>query len=140
MNTLTLSEAIARVNQATENPLGEMRVIDTMQPGQYFRQGDIYYVATDEPGTGAIIQDRKLAPGDTQGSRHTVGNSVVIRQHPRQGRVVQTPFGKFVQGPTIESADRFTISHPEHADGSLPAGCGMILYQYDPLRDQQVID
>lgn len=137
MNTKT---AIERVNEASVNPLGEIRVCDNLKEGQAIRQGDLYLVYSPNESKGERLKQTQLAPGNTQGSRHTVDSSVAVYAHPKQNQVITTSNGKFVQGPVIESSDRFSLLHPEHADHSLPAGRYTTRYQYDPRFDKRVVD
>ena len=75
------------------------------------------------------------------GSRHTVGASVKVWSNPSGHSVVRLSNATSVLvGPQIESEDRFTIEHPEHADFSLPGGKYQICYQFDAASMKRVQD
>lgn len=136
---MTATEAIQRVNEACESPLGDVRFVETISQGQFFRQGDIYLVYQGQEKPNSKSQKGgQLAPGTTQGSRHTVGEWVEV--YPRNPEVKTTDKGTLVLGPTIFCPERFTVEHPEHADGSLPAGCYDVFYQFDPRTNQRAKD
>ena len=120
---------------ASFNPLRETRVIDEIGVGQWCRQGDLYVERVGEAGGGTLTANRQLAPGTTQGSRHTVDASVKVYSatdaRVRDNRLL---------GPVVESDTRFTISHPEHAEFSLPAGIYQISYQVDWKTQERVKD
>ncbi len=117
-------EAITRAKAAPVD------VSATMQPGDYFRQGDIYleqlarYNAKDTYpfGLKTINPVRRLAPGNTQGSRHclsTLDGVVMYR------RISESP----LDGPIFESKEKITVEHPEHGHVTLPPGIYAVTYQ-----------
>lgn len=93
--------------------------------GDFARQGDIYITLLDGVPKDAIREKNhvsQLAPGTTQGSRHCLSslrNVTVYRlKNP-------TPY----DGVILEVAKPVTITHPEHGDIRLPAGCYGISFQ-----------
>lgn len=141
MQTIDLESSLQQIKEAAANPLGETRVVPEIEVGQFARQGDIYIVRMDKPPTGLqATKNRQLAPGTTQGSRHTVDESVevLVRETPLERRATDRGLG--FEGPVLVSKDRFTVSHPEHADISLPGGCYEVVYQSDFASQQRARD
>lgn len=130
----------------------EKRVIETIKVGQAIRQGDIYMVRLDDKGVteikmndgslvvnvdeirkkGVKADTRQLAPGESKGSRHIIGEGPTIY---KSNAVVPTRFGGQASvdliGPVVVAGDRFELTHPEHAHFSLPAGVYQVFYQGD---------
>lgn len=142
MKSITLEHILSQVREAAASPLGDMRIVDTIDFGQFARQGDIYIRRIAEPSDGWVeTENRQLAPGSTQGSRHTVSDSVRVLVAPTTAmKRRQTDRGLAFEGPQLVSEDRFTVSHPEHADISLPGGCYEVLYQSDFQSQQRAKD
>lgn len=124
--------------EAAEKAVQEIRTIKEIEIGKAVRQGDIYIhrVADNHPH-GKASKSLQLAIGNTQGSRHIaeapskVFAGVKAPDYCRQGTFL---------GPLVISASRFTISHPEHAHVSLPAGAYQITHQMDAMTMQRVRD
>ena len=73
----TLKEAHQLISTMT--PMPEVRFVDKMETGQFARQGDLYLVKIEAVPQGLKkTSNRQLAPGATQGSRHTVGFGATI--------------------------------------------------------------
>lgn len=131
----------------------EKRMIETIKVGQAIRQGDIYMVRLDDKGlteikmnAGSLIVNvdeirkkgvkadtRQLAPGESKGSRHIIGEGPTIY---KSNAVIPNRFGGMTQaadliGPVVVAGDRFELTHPEHAHFSLPAGVYQVFYQGD---------
>lgn len=142
-NTINLGESLDTIKSFAANPFSDMRTVDSIEVGQFVRQGDIYVrrIADGELRKGwTATSSRQLAPGTTQGSRHTVDESVevLLNQNPVERR--WTRLGLAFEGPVLKSNDRFTVSHPEHADISLPGGCYEVLYQSDFASQRRAKD
>jgi hypothetical protein len=88
--------------------------------GDYWRQGDIYIVKLEDSFTkaGKPTNERQLAPGNTQGSRHIVEGEAKVFERD----------GDALTGPVVVSRG-CTVTHPEHGDVKLPAGVYGITYQ-----------
>lgn len=147
--TLTTAEVIQTIDNAAANlVLPETRYVERMEAGQFVRQGDIYLVclAMNQVPEGLVPTDnRQLAPGTTQGSRHIVDNTVDVFKHPKQGEIVLTNRTRGSEaghaiGPVIVAKDYFQVTHPEHAHMSLPAGTYQVLGQIDPVELRRVLD
>lgn len=139
----TITEVIAKVQESAKSPLKEARVIDDIQVNQFVRQGDLYIIRIGSAPAWKERQDRQLVAGSTQGSRHTVDASVKVLDNPNCGRVEITDHNRLTArciGHALVADTRFTVSHPEHCDMSLPAGCYMTQYQVDPRSMQRVLD
>lgn len=138
-------------DEAEKNAAPEPRFVRQMDDWQNARQGDLLLIRVP---TGALKAEkphasRQLAPGSSQGSRHTAeapaqvfapdgGNAAVLAEAGYDSRVCQPA----LIGPVIRSAQRFEVAHPEHAHLSLPKGDYCVLHQrdYESEAIQQVRD
>lgn len=111
----------------------EERFAKKMKLGEVAQQGDLYLTVVDTVPEGAITGDRQLAPGTSQGSRHFVEGNVEI--YPYTGNDPLT-------GPLVVAKERIAITHPEHANLSLPALTYRVTYQRDFAAEeiQRVMD
>jgi hypothetical protein len=137
MNTI---ETVSEVVNYAKCPFKDTRVIDAINVGQWIRQGDVYLERIGSPSDWAETPNRQLAIGTTNGSRHTVFDNVTVLKNPENGVVKKTSTGAVCMGPQVVSKERFTVSHPEHADFSLPAGCYQVRFQVDARSYQRVQD
>jgi hypothetical protein len=143
MPATEVAQVVGEVRDFAQDPLKETRVIDSVEVGQHVRQGDVYIQRVAAPAAWKETKNRQLAPGTTMGSRHTVDESVKVLANPAGAKVERTTDNRFpfrCNGPQIVSEDRFTVSHPEHADFSLPAGTYQVSFQCDPQSMQRVQD
>lgn len=135
------TESINAVREYAISPFKEIRVVDGIKEGEFVRQGDVYLVCIDKAAGWKATKNRQLAPGTTQGSRHTVDASVMVLANPNGAQIVRVARNRArCFGPQVVSKDRFTVSHPEHADISLPAGTYQVMFQVDPQSMQRVRD
>lgn len=136
---LTAEEAHVEIERtAKEKAVQEIRTIEKIERGQFVRQGDIYiHRVYDDHPRGAKLESHQLALGDSTGSRH-------IAEAPADCFTgIRPPGGGDVQaflGPLIVSLERFTVTHPEHAHFSLPAGTYQVVHQLDGRTRQRAID
>ena len=143
-------EAISMVNRQAEALfLPETRFVDAMNLSEYARQGDIYLAKIDALPPGCkLIQNRQLAPGTTQGSRHIAGEITKVYSHPQQGEIEQvtavidgkTIAGGRAIGPVIVQEEFDVTEHPQHAHVSLPPGIYQVYGQIDPNTLRRVQD
>lgn len=139
MNTITAVEAHKKVeNEATTKVVRETRFIDKIEVGEVVRQGDIYiHRVKNTHKKGDLSRSRQLALGETQGSHH-------VAEAPSEVYVGTTLPPKVAErtflGPLVESEERFEVSHPTHANVSLPAGFYQITHQMDARTLQRVRD
>lgn len=145
----TLNETLQMINTYAANPLGDSRYIEDLPVGSHTRQGDLYFVRIDAvPECAVIVADRQLAPGHSQGSRHTVMGTANVYAPNNFGtieRIEQDIDGKRVTGfrsvgHVVEFLDRDRADHVEHAGHSLPAGVYQVYHQTDPLTAKRVQD
>lgn len=137
MNTV---EIVSEVVNYAKSPLKEIRVVEDIAIGQWVRQGDVYMECIQSPSGWKETSNRQLAIGTTNGSRHTVFDNVTVLKNPENGVVKKTSTGAICMGPQVVNEERFTVSHPEHADMSLPAGCYQVRFQVDARSYQRVQD
>jgi hypothetical protein len=139
---MTVQKIYQQIDAYTQNPLGEMRVLDSCPVGKGGRQGDVYLyaIASFDPTHATLVEDRQLAPGTSSGSRHTVSDSVKVWKPSNFNTCENTPLGFKMVGYVVEADTRWTLMHPEHPDASVPAGTYQICYQVDPSTMQRVLD
>ncbi|MFN3962515.1 MAG: hypothetical protein ACK4NQ_06020 [Fimbriimonadaceae bacterium] len=141
MKTLEAIQAIDDAAKALD--LNETRFVERVALGEFARQGDIYIVAIDAVPAGCKpSENRQLAPGTTQGSRHIAEGAVEIYHRTDHGRIVMAKNrkGGHAIGPVIVAKDFFTVTHPEHAHVSLPPGVYQVCGQIDPVTLRRVQD
>lgn len=136
METLEKIETSAIQEFALNLAVKETRTVESMEVGQWARQGDVYIERINALSGWTPTTDRQLAPGTTQGSRHMVVGDVTVCECPNTATVAR---GRLA-GPQIEAKEAFRVGHPEHADMELPAGTYQIWYQSDPRTQQRVLD
>lgn len=121
-------------SSAQVNADKNVRVVtdEQMPVGKSIRQGDIYLTRIDGVPSANTKEEQsgQLAPGSTQGSRHTVQLSKTLQ-------VFSNPSNNSpLRGPVVSSSKDFTLSHPEHADFKLPAGDYQVTYQQDWAEEE----
>lgn len=143
----TATEALARVErEAVEKKVAETRYVKSMAVGRVARQGDIYLHRVEATHLhGRKLDERQLAVGVTQGSRHVVegpthvfeGTALppLVVEWCRQHNVPPPPLG-----PCVTSKKRLLITHPEHAHLDLPAGTYQVTHQRDERTGGRVQD
>lgn len=143
MKTLDKPTCAVSAHEKIESfsPVKDERFVDAMAVGQFARQGDVYLIKIQEIDPELKpTQNRQLAPGVTQGSRHTVSEDVKVFAPKVPNKRRDTGFGVAIVGPQIESRKHFTVAHPEHADISLPPGCYEVVYQFDQATGKRTLD
>ena len=133
---MDIKEVIEQVEESAQNNIEDIRFIKKISVGQVVRQGDVYIhcVENNHPMGHPCLN--QLAEGTSKGSRH-------IAERPATTYTgIQGPSwaGRCPLGPVIVSEDRFTITHPEHAHISLPAGTYQTTHQMDPRTLRRVED
>lgn len=129
-------EADAKKKAHKKQPI--VRRVETIAIGEFVRQGDIYvHRVPDRHAHGKLAQSRKLAMGETMGSRH-------IAEAPAQVFVGTTlpeggEAGTFL-GPCVVATERLLVTHPEHDHYDLPPGTYQITHQTDTLTRERVRD
>lgn len=121
----TALQAHETISQAAKESRPELRQIEKIKVGEAIRQGDVYLIRIQRKPEGftAKTNNRQLAPGTTQGSRHVLAAGPTIYAKPKDADVLV--------GPVIVSKERFLLEHPEHAHFSLPAGTYQCRYQQE---------
>ena len=131
--TATAVEVMAQIAEAAKTHTDEPRFVRTMQVGQHIRQGDlgVTRISRDELRQlrGRQVARSQLAPGTTKGSRHCAeGQRVTIWERPNATEL---------QGPLVETQERWDLTHPDHANWSIPSGCFMVTYQRDYAMEER---
>ena len=128
MKTQTIDASKAHELIEAFAPKADIRFIEVLAPGEAIRQGDLYLISIPpyaNPGKGSGT--RQLAPGETQGSRHIVEGDVDVITVTTKDPLI---------GPVVVGKSRFTLTHPEHAHFSMPAGCYQVRYQRDYAAEE----
>ena len=123
--------------QAKDRMVTKDRVVSKFPVGKIVRQGDIYIhsVSADHPH-GAPREDKQLAQGVSQGSRHIAQCEKVYEGTTLPKGIAN---GTFL-GPFITADVEIRIAHPQHADVIIPPGCYQITHQMDARTLQRVAD
>jgi len=135
---ISINDMLNEIENYYEEMDTDFRFIKSMEIGKIVRQGDIYInkVAEDFPH-GSLKKDKQLAEGTSTGSRH-------MAEAPAEcyvGTTIPEYYSeKAFLGPFVKSSERFVVSHPEHADVSLPIGCYQVSHQLNPSTLQRVRD
>ena len=134
----TAEDVIARIRQEAEEAEDTLRFVRTCREGDEIRQGDVYLYPLDYvPGYERKADGgMQLAPGDSPGSRHIVVGAAATFERPDRFDPLD--------GPLLRAFERVVLTHPEHADISLPAGWYEVRYQrdysVDALMPRRVLD
>ena len=116
----------------------EASFTDACQPNDAIRQGDLYLIIVDAVPDGyeRVVKptktDRKLVPGNTEGSRHTLDSLAgVTLYHPKVWSE------ESLEGPCFVLTRRRKILHPTHGHIIIPAGF-TILCRYQREFDKEL--
>jgi hypothetical protein len=146
-------EVIDDIEQQAKEANDDLRMARVVEPGQWLRQGDITVVRVDHaPHVQASekAHPSQLAPGNTKGSRHVLKGAAAFFIDVEEffesefadsmAKVMGLERTRELEpliGPLIKAPKRFTITHPEHSDLSLPGGCEyLVLYQRDYEQEE----
>jgi hypothetical protein len=151
--TKTLSETIETIHaHASTKKAKEYRIVREFPVGKAVRQGDVYILRLpDNAKLTNATKNRQLAPGTTKGSRHIVEGEVKLFQGwtppadlfastAKALSVSRERLLEMLAGPAIEANGAFRVTHPEHADFTLPKGRYGTWGQLDPKTMQRVQD
>ena len=135
---ITALEAHQQIEHFAQSAPTEMRNIPdgSMPPGKWIRQGDVYLMAIEKVPMECDEEtaNRQLAPGETRGSRHIIEGNVKLFVQSGRKAVRQQDV---LVGPVIIAKERCTLTHPEHAHFSLPAGTYQSYYQMDARQAER---
>lgn len=149
MSTKTAATIHQEIADAGVSPDRDIRYVRSGAVGQNCRQGDVYLlrVAKRPECYATKSSNRQLAPGTSKGSRHILDGAVTVFTAPEAAsrdavsRLPGVSGGRLLlPGPCVEADERFTLTHPEHAHHSLPAGCYVTVYQLDQRSMRRVQD
>ena len=117
-------DILQQVKTDTETIINDkpQRFPDAAAVGDYWRQGDIYITKLAQCDGEKVQAEAQLAEGSTQGSRHILDSlDGVVMFKPTNSTVLT--------GPHFSLTKERTVTHPQHGDVVLPAGCYGITYQ-----------
>ena len=127
----------------------DAKLLATFAVGDVSHQGDLIIVAIDKvPPSAKRRENRQLADGDTQGSRHVVERGEVYDADPWEVRkIIHRVTGCDVEeqyiGPVFVSPADPTendLTHPEHGNQGYPAGtvCAVVFQRNLDAEEQAV--
>jgi hypothetical protein len=123
---LTVDEAITEMASHAEtiDASGLQTVPESVSIGDNIRQGDIFLICIETMPSGTPVQDRQLAPGTTQGSRHVLSGDceIVKRSGSFTAPGESDPVHEALVGPAFQCRKGCTVEHPEHGNWALPNG------------------
>lgn len=127
MDAVTIDAILARgvdVARSDTATVSAEALADVRHGHIFAQQGDLYFARLDSVPRDVVpwpFDHGQLAPGSTQGSRHTVDTQRVrlwLLAHP-------TP----LDGPIIEAPKGVEVCHPEHGHHVYPPGVYKVTYQ-----------
>lgn len=129
----TAIEVMGEIQSNAEKTAGHRTdFVRVLGEKQLVRQGDVAVtLAPKGMQLGAVRGSRQVALGTSIGSRHVAEGDVVVHERPGAG---------MLEGPVVVAKERWTLTHPEHAHKSLPAGTYAIEYQRDLSTERAVQD
>lgn len=136
-------ELYKKIKDSTEvHKKKELRYLKKVDIDTAPRQGDIYiHRVKDDFPHGKLLQNNQLAHGNTKGSRHIAESPSEVFDGKQAPKYLSFEGNSWpLIGPFVKSLKRFSISHPEHADISLPPGCYQITHQMDARTRMRVQD
>lgn len=117
----TPSQVLDKVRESVEkiksDRLQEFPVAASI--GDYVRQGDIYIelIKSVPSNSSEMIKlNLQLAPGNTRGSRHILDSDEGVRMFKLDN-------ADELEGPILQLFEDRVITHPEHGNFKLNAGC-----------------
>lgn len=132
MTTKTAPQVFEAIQRESKRHRADVRHVASMSPGECARQGDVYLTMLDRlpAQLGKKTEQRQLAPGTTQGSRHIVAASC--------GATIYEPAAgaSALLGPVIDSPGRLLVEHPEHGHLDLPRGVYQATFQRDYAKER----
>lgn len=137
--TIKPIDAIKIMRQSVESMhAAKTERIGSPSCGDVVRQGDLYLVCIESMPVGKATDNRQLAPGNTQGSRHILSGDVTIVtsvDYQSLKRVAPESFAKrdlesVLVGPAFSCNSDVEVTHPEHGHKVLPEGTvWQVIYQ-----------
>ena len=136
MESKTVLDCHAEIEAAAKKADATVRNIRTFPVGKHVRQGDVYLCRVEDGAKfGKERGTRQVAVGTTVGSRHVAEGRLTVYESVGFQR-----FEPQFVGPVVVAEERWTLTHPEHAHVSLPAGCYQITHQTDARTMSRVQD
>lgn len=114
LSVLEKAEASAKViRESKPKPVSYA----TMAPGDFHRQGDVYFVALAGVPADCVPTEARaqLVQGATQGARHCLRTTRGVEFFERKNATA-------LDGPVLRSALPMTVDHPEHGTATFPPG------------------
>jgi hypothetical protein len=118
---MKVAEVMEKIN--TQENTDSTRVIESMQIGEWVRQGDIYLDKVEQ-NYSISTMDLQLAKGETKGARHILDENPTLRIFTKTN---PNP----LDGPAFTSEESIHVKHPEHGNMVIPEGSYICTYQQD---------
>jgi len=142
--TIDAGTAVEKVTRAKHDP--DVRIIRRMEIGSVIQQGDLYVHRLPEKharGKQIAAGKAQVALGDNMGARHVAEGEIAVFASTTLPAGVKAPMdvsASEICGPVVVARDTWSLTHPEHAHFTLPAGVYGVTYQYDPRTMRRVQD
>jgi len=135
---MNVETTIAKVVEDAKNNLQDVRFVKNHIVGRILRQGDVYlHMVADTHKRGEKIESKQLAQGTSQGARHIAeGNCCCYEGVALPHYIID---GVFL-GPLLVVKSRSIVTHPTHAEFSLPPGYYQVTHQTDAITRRRVAD
>lgn len=129
----TAEQVFAQIEEEVKNRTQKRTIfVRSVQYDETPRQGDVYVTMLKKKPAGLVPYldpNRQVAVGVSLGSRHCVSVGPELFQDPKN----KDP----LVGPVIVASERWTLTHPEHADVCLPSGTWQVTFQRDLAREER---
>lgn len=135
VSEIQATDALNQVRDKAEKICNdEAQQVETMSIHDCIRQGDIYVIRiSDEELKDFEKADKpsyQLAEGNTVGSRHILSDDSKYEFYKASNKIsILEDVREDMLGPVFKAAERFSVTHPEHADVSLPEGNYAVTFQ-----------
>lgn len=156
MKTCTVVDFHSQLTAAVKSPIHETRHHRTCALGKGAHQGDVYLIRiAKRPAawTTEVSKTRQVAVGQGEGSNHRADGALRVFWPKSMDTAVQDCPVKHLGfldrlgnaagqclGPVIVAQKRWELTHPKHANHSLPAGTYLVTYQLDRRTMRRVQD
>lgn len=132
MTTQDAKKVMEHIAKNAESSSDAPKFLRNFEIGKVIRQGDCYLQCVEAPKFEELTptDDRQLAPGNSQGSRHIIEAGEHVK-------IYKDNSGDPLMGPWLNLGARTLLTHPEHSDISLPAGTYKVRYQQDVAAEER---
>ena len=138
---MEITEVVDRIS--AHQPNTKLRDASAVPVGKCFRQGDVYFARVDAVRHANLTErkNRQLVAGTSRGSRHVIDGSATLYEPERSLMPAYVDDDALLLPSVVVGKGGATLTHPEHAWFTLPAGSNWVTWQQmDPRTRQRVQD